>query len=503
VPDTATPVEAPTLSHREVLVVLGGAMLGLFLAALDQTIVATALPTMAAELRGGAHIAWVVSAYLLTATASTPIYGKMSDLYGRRAMFTVGIAVFVTASMLCGFAQTMGQLIAARALQGLGGGGLIALAQATVGDVVAPRERGRYQAYISGVWAAASVSGPVFGGLFTDYASWRWVFWINLPLGVLALTVLRRTLRRLAPKRVEHSIDWLGAALLVAAVTCLLLMTSWGGVVLPWLSPAIGALLVGGIGLFIVFAAWEWRATEPIVPPRLMRNPVFRMGGAISFVNAMVMVGTTAFLPLFLQFVYGMSASNSGLLVLPMSVGTTIGSLSAGRAMSRTGRYKPWPLAGLVIATLAFLGLALCGPATPDFVVCVLTAFVGIGLGLTFPPLLVSVQNAVARHDLGTATGCVAFFRSMGGSLGVAALGAILIGGISGGGAAASGVLHGGPAAVAQLPEATREAFLGALAGSFHKVFLACAGLTLLSALLVSFLKEIPLRSGAQPPSAR
>jgi EmrB/QacA subfamily drug resistance transporter len=472
-------------------------MLGLFLAALDQTIVATALPTMAAELHGAEHISWVVAAYLLTSTASTPIYGKLSDLYGRRAMITVGICVFVAASMLCGFAQTMSQLIAARALQGLGGGGLIAMAQATVGDVVAPRERGRYQAYISGLWATASVSGPVFGGLFTDYLTWRWVFWINLPIGIVALFVSRRTLRRLGRRTVRRSIDYLGAALLMAAVTCLLLVTSWGGIVLPWLSAEVGLLLAGGIGLFLAFWVWETHAAEPIVPPRLLRNAVFRMSGAASFVNAMVMMGTTAFLPLFLQFVFGMSASNSGLLVLPMSFGTTIGSLFAGRAMSRTGHYKRWPLIGLIAATAAFLGLALCGAATPSLVVCALTGLVGIGLGMTFPPLLVSVQNAVERHDLGTATGCVAFFRSMGGSLGVATLGAILIGGLAGGGAEASGVLHGGPAMIAQLPAGTREPFLAALAGSFHHVFLACAGLCAVSAGIVWFLKEIPLRTSA------
>jgi EmrB/QacA subfamily drug resistance transporter len=492
---------APAFSHREVLVVLSGALLGLFLAALDQTIVATALPTMAAELGGGEHISWVVSAYLLTSTASTPIYGKLSDLYGRRTMITVGIVVFVGASMLCGSVETMGQLIVARALQGLGGGGLIALAQATVGDVVAPRERGRYQAYISGLWATASVSGPVLGGLFTDYASWRWVFWINLPIGIFALIVSRITLRRLGQRTVRHTIDYVGAALLIAAVTCLLLVTSWGGTVIPWFSPSVTLLLLLGVGLFVAFWAWEMRAPEPIVPPRLLRNPVFRWAGAAAFTVAMAMFGTTAFVPLFLQFGFGASPSRSGLLVLPMSLGTTIGSLFAGLAMSRTGRYKPWPLIGLTIAALAFVGLAFCGARTPLLLVCLLIGMVGTGVGLTFPPTLVAVQNAVDRQDLGTATGCVAFFRSMGGSFGVAALGAILVAGMeTGEGAgAAAGILHGGPAAAAALPPEARAALESAVAASFHHVFLVCAGLTAVATVFIMLLKEIPLRSGSKP----
>jgi EmrB/QacA subfamily drug resistance transporter len=480
-----------------VLVILSGALLGLFLAALDQTIVATALPTMAAELHGGEHISWVVSAYLLTSTASTPIYGKLSDLYGRRAMITVGILVFVGASMLCGGARTMGELIAARALQGLGGGGLIALAQATVGDVVAPRERGRYQAYISGLWAAASVSGPVLGGLFTDFASWRWVFWINLPIGVVSLVVSRITLRRLGRRTVRHSIDYLGAALLMAAVTCLLLVTSWGGTTVPWTSPLLALLLVLGIGLFVAFWAWEMRAREPIVPPRLMRNPVFRCSGAASFTVAMAMFGATAFVPLFLQFAFAASPSRSGLLILPMSLATTVGALVAGRAMSRTGRYKPWPLIGLTLAGSSFVGLSFCGTGTTLAIVCTLIGLVGFGVGLTFPPTLVSVQNAVDRQDLGTATGCVAFFRSMGGSLGVAALGAILVAGMAGGegASAASGILHGGPAAAAALPAEARATLESAVSGSFHHLFLVCAGFAALGALFILLLKEIPLRS--------
>jgi EmrB/QacA subfamily drug resistance transporter len=490
------PAEPRTYSHREILKILSGAMLGLFLAALDQTIVATALPTMAAELQGGDDLAWVVSAYLLTATASTPIYGKLSDLYGRRGVIGVGVIVFVLASMLCGAAQSMGQLIAARALQGLGGGGLIALAQSIVGDVVAPRERGRYQAYISGLWAVAMVSGPVLGGVFVDFASWRWVFWINLPLGLLAFGVTRVTLRGLTRRPVRHAIDYAGAALLMAAVTCLLLVTSWGGVALPWTSPILAALVGGGGALLAAFWLRELRASEPIVPPSLVRNPVFRYAGAASFTISMALFGTIAFLPLFLQFVFGASPSHSGLLMLPMSFGTTVGSMAAGWLMSSTGHYKRWPIVGLALATAAYLALAAIGPATPHVVATALMALLGIGFGATFPPLLVGAQNAVERHDLGTATGCIGFLRSMGGSFGVAALGALLLGGIAATpGGAASGVLHGGPAALAALPPEVRGALAVAIAFSFHHVFLACAGITLISGLLIALMKEIPLRS--------
>jgi EmrB/QacA subfamily drug resistance transporter len=312
------PATEPAFSHREVLGILSGVLIGMFLAALDQTIVATALPTIARELNGAEHLSWIVAGYLLTSTASTPVYGKLSDLFGRRALFRFAIVLFVLASALCALAQSMPQLILARALQGLGGGGLITMAQATIADVISPRERGRYQGYISGVWAVASVGGPVLGGFFAEYLSWRWVFWINLPLGLAALGIAHLSLRRLPRQRLARPIDYPGAVLLVGAVTALLLVTSWAGVVAPWTSPTILGLALAGVALVALFIVQELRAAEPLLPPRLFRDRVVRIANIASFITSMAMFGATVFLPVFLQVVMGISASRSGMLVIPL-----------------------------------------------------------------------------------------------------------------------------------------------------------------------------------------
>lgn len=456
---------AASLSHRETLVILCSVLVSLLLAALDQTIVATALPTIAAEYHSVEHLSWVVSVYLLTSTASTPIYGKLSDIYGRRALLTVAIAIFVAASALCALAQSMTQLIAARALQGIGGGALIALTQATIADVVAPRDRGRYQGYIATVWASASVGGPLLGGFFVDYLSWRWVFWINLPIGLAALVAARIALRKLPVHPVKHKIDYPGALLLVAGVSSLLVVFSSGGAALPWTSPYILGLGAAGAVLLVLFVVWERRAQEPILPPRLFRNPVVCVASIASFVWSMAFIGGVVFMPLFLQLVGGASASQSGMLLMPLTMG--VGATSSGRFMVKTGRYKVMPLSGLV-----------------------------------------AVQNAVEKRDLGTATSAITFFRSMGGSFGVAALGAIIVGAlgyhmnaaaIPGAGQLGAQILRDGRGALDALPDPARIQAADAAARAFHPMFQACAAVCAITFLVVLFLKEIPLRSAQKP----
>ena len=491
-------------SHREILRILGGIVLGMFLAALDQTIITTALPTMAAELGGVEHLSWVVSIYLLTATASTPIYGKLSDLYGRRGLLQGAIVIFLVGSTLAALAQTMPQLIGARALQGLGGGGLITLAQTVIADYVSPRERGRYQAYLSGVWATASVGGPVLGGVFVDQLSWRWVFWINLPIGALALLLCWLALRHLPQHYERRAIDYLGALLLTLGVAALLLVAAWGGSQYPWLSLPILALTALGGFLLLAFALQELRAPEPILPPRLFQNDIFRTANACATVVAMVMFGATMLLPIFLQLVDGMSAGRSGLMLAPLTGGSVVGAFSSGQIMRATGSYKRQPLVGLSLATLALTLLAFMTSDTSEVLIGACLALVGAGVGATFPVMLVAVQNATEPRDIGAATSAVNFFRSMGGSFGAAALWSVLIIALTyelaGSGTRAlpeSGLalLRGGPEAFAKLSPTLRATLVPALAGAFHVVFAAAAVLNLIALGLACLLREQPLRT--------
>ncbi len=503
----AEPPSPPSFSHGEIRGIVIGVLVGMFLAALDQTIIATALPTIARDLNGFDHLSWVVSAYLLTATATTPIYGKLSDIYGRRPMFQAAIVLFVAASVLCALADTMTRLILFRALQGLGGGGLLAMAQATIADVVAPRERGRYQGYIAAMFATASVAGPVLGGLFADFLSWRWIFWINLPIGIAALAISTRALRKLTPRRMRRDIDYIGAALLVAAVVSALLVTSWGGRALPWSSPEILGLGAAAIVLTILFAAWERRTAEPILAPRLFGNPVYTIGNLVAFLIAMVMIGSIVYLPLQLQWVAGLGAAQSGLLLLPASIGIVSGATTAGRLVTRTGRYRIFPLIGAAGATLALVLLSMIGAAAAGPVLVGVLALFGFGLGMCLPVILVAVQNAVETRDIGAGTASVAFFRSLGGAFGVALLGAVLMAAINAGltglpGGAAAGIdadlLRNGPEAIAALPAASSDAVRAVLAGAFETVFLAAAALGVLAFAAALFLKELPLRTAQE-----
>ncbi len=497
---------APRLTHRETLIVLVGLMLGMFLSALDQTIVATTLPQMSAELHGVGHLSWVVSGYLLTSTATTPIYGKLSDLYGRKIMLQVAVGIFLLTSILCAIATTMGQLIAFRALQGLGGGGLVAMAHATIADVISPRDRGRYQGYIAGTWGVASVVGPVLGGLFVEYLSWRWVFWINLPLGMCGLLLSQITLARLKPKRVRHSIDYLGALLIVAGVCCILLITTMGGNEVAWSSPVIVALGAAALVLFALCVLQELHAREAILPPRLFANQSFVFSNLVNLFSAICQLGSIIFLPLFLEMVYGLQPGDAGLMLIPLIGTSVVAAIVTGRRMSSSGRYRIFPILGSLLAVSGMMVLCVTSATTPLVLPGLAMATCGLGFGLIGPVLIVVVQNAVEPRDLGTATSSISFFRSMGGSFGVALFGAILIArlgaliaGVPGGEAlgAEPGIqlMHAGAQALDLAPAALRPAVAAAIAHAFHDVFLVGAVIALLSALSAILLKEIPLKT--------
>lgn len=407
-----------------VLVSIGALLLGLLLAALDQTIVSTALPTIVSDLGGLEHLSWVVTAYLLASTAATPLWGKLGDQYGRKRLFQIAIVIFLVGSALCGLAQSMPQLIAFRALQGLGGGGLIVLSMAIVGDVVSPRERGRYQGLFGAVFGATSVLGPLLGGLFTEHLSWRWVFYINLPVGVVALAVIATALH-IPRKSTRHVIDYLGTFLIAAVATCLVLVASLGGTTWGWGSPQIIGLAVLGVVLIGAFVAVERRAAEPVLPLKLFRVRTFTLAAVISFIVGFAMFGAMTYLPTFLQVVQGISPTMSGVHMLPMVFGMLISSTGSGQVVSRTGRWKVFPIAGTGITALGLLLLHRLDENSSTAEMSAYFFVFGLGLGLVMQVLVLIVQNAVSYEDLGVATSGATFFRSIGASFGVAIFGTI------------------------------------------------------------------------------
>jgi EmrB/QacA subfamily drug resistance transporter len=501
---TPEPAASGALSHRQVLVVLVGLLLGMLLAALDQTIVATALPVIVGDLHGLNHLSWVVTAYLLTSTVSTPLYGKISDLYGRKNIFQVAIVIFLAGSVLSGLSQNMWELIGFRALQGLGAGGLMALAMAIIGDIVSPRERGRYQGYFGGVFALASVGGPLLGGFFVDQLSWRWIFYINVPIGIVALVVTSVVLKLPFARR-PHAIDYTGASILVAAVSTLLLVTVWGGSTYPWTSPTIIGLAVAGLVLLGVFVLWERRTKEPILPLSLFRNSIFTVSNMLTFLMAALMFGATIYLPVYFQLVQGVSAVRSGLLILPLVAGMVVTSVVSGLLVTRSGRYKIFPVVGTVMMGIGMWLLSHLGPHTSFAVTSAYMAVAGLGMGMIMQVLTVAVQNAVNVRELGTATGALGFFRSMGAAFGTALLGAVLtsrlgywlprlVPHVAGVHISASASFTSTPKAVQALPPAVRAGVVDSFVHALNTVFLVGVPIALAAVVLALFLKEIRLR---------
>ena len=493
---------AGRLEHREVLIVFSGLMLGMLLAALDQTIVATALPTIVGELGGLDHLSWVVTSYLLASTVSTPIYGKLGDMMGRKPVFLAAILVFLAGSLLAGLSRSMAELIAFRALQGIGAGGLIVGAQAIIGDIVPPRERGRYMGLIGSVFGVASVAGPLLGGFFVDNLSWRWVFYVNMPVGAVAVAIVALRLQLHAPPT-RHRIDYVGAGLLTGGVGALILLTTWGGDEYAWDSPVILGLAGGGVALLVLFWLQERRAAEPIVPLSLFRSRVFDVASGMGFTIGMAMFGAITFLPLFLQLVYGDSPTTSGLRMLPLMGGLLAAAIASGRAISRIGRYRPFPIAGTAILVVGMLLLSRLDIATPRWLASVDMLVVGVGIGLVMQVLVLAVQNDARAEHMGVATSTATFFRSVGGSFGVALFGAIFSSRLADGLArlppdvvsrVGSGV-HLSPERARALPPGVRGDFLDAFAHALHGVFLSGAAIAVVPFLLSWLLREVPLRT--------
>ena len=513
-PVATAPAEGATeRSHRQVLAILGGLLLGMLLAALDQTIVSTALPRIVGDLHGLTHIAWVTTAYMLAATVTTPLWGKLGDLYGRKYLFQTCIVIFVVGSAACGLAHSMLELIAFRGFQGLGAGGLMVLAQASIADVVPPAERGRYQGYFGAVFGAASIIGPLLGGFLTDHLSWRWVFYVNLPVGIVALVVttivLPNTVARSRPR-----IDYLGFLVLAGAISCLVLFTTWGGAQYPWGSPVIVGLVAATVALGALFVAVERRSTEPVIPPRLFANRVFDVSSAVSFVIGLGMFGTIIYLPLFLQIVSGASATNSGLLMLPLMGGVLTASMASGHAITRTGRYRAFPIAGTAIAAAGMFGLSTMNAHTSRGVASAWMVVVGVGIGLVMQVMVLATQNAVEPRDLGVGTATVTFFRSVGGSVGVAVFGAIFTSRLatnlshalpSGVAARLAHAGGGSIQAVGSLPAALQAAYRTAFADALTSVFTYAVPIMVAAFALTWLLRELPLRQRAHgaPDTAR
>ncbi|GAA4555733.1 MDR family MFS transporter [Planotetraspora kaengkrachanensis] len=496
------------LPHRQIMIVLTGVAAGMLLAALDQSIVGTALPRIVSELGGLDKLSWVVTAYLLTSTAATPLWGKISDLYGRRIIFQAAIGIFLVGSALAGLSQNIGQLITFRAIQGLGGGGLMALAFSIIGDVIPPRERGRYQGYFGAVFGTSSVAGPLLGGFFTDGPGWRWIFWINLPVGVISLIVTSLALKIPLVRR-PHKIDYLGAAIIVAGVSCLLLYLDWAGSEFGWTAPGSLALIAGFVALAALFVLVELRAAEPIIPMRLFRNAIYSVGNAYTFLAGLAMFGGLIFLPVYLQAVQGMSPTRSGLALLPAVFGIFSTAMTSGQLMSRTGRYKIFPIIGAIVLIVALALLATIRVDSPYWQVAIYAYLFGAGLGFTMQTIVTAVQNAVDRADMGTATSSTTFFRMMGAAIGTAIMGAVLTNRLThhlaaefGGRVPAGGVDSNNVQAIQQLPPPVKEHVLVAFTNAIDDVFLVSIPFVVLALVVGFFLKEIPLASRGDQPAA-
>ena len=506
-PDAAAAGGAPDNNigmRREILVVLPGLLLAIMLAMLDQLIVGTALPRIVGSLGGVAHLSWVVTAYVLASTISTPLYGKLGDMYGRKKLFMAAIVVFLAGSALAGLSQTMDQLIAFRAIQGLGAGGLMVSAIAIIGDLVSPRERGQYMGYIMGVMMVATIGGPLLGGFITDSFSWRWIFYINLPIGGVALAYLASTLH-LPKRRIQHRVDYLGAAILAVATTAVVLVSTWGGTEYAWRSPQILGLIAVALVAVATFLLVEARAAEPILPLHIFRNRNFALITGLSFLAGLAMFGAITFLPLYQQTVQGASPTISGLLLTPMMVGVMITSLIAGQLTTRTGRYRALPILGAGGMTIGMYLLSLLGVHSSRVTSGLFMVVLGLGMGFLMQMTTLLSQNSVALRDIGVASSSRLFFQQIGGSIGVSAFGAIFASRLQHALTSVAPGVHlsagGGqfnPATVKALPAALQQDVYYAVTNAIHGVFLWAIPAMLLAFVLAWFIKEVPLRGRAE-----